>query len=658
MQYEKLSSKVNKTSNSLIRLIILGLCIFSGIIIISIILANTLSGNTDNVKLYKAQIDSNIAEKMAFINTVANGASSIDGDYYAYVDSMVEQYDDVSAVYVCVEEDGVVYQDGVMTYMSGGWLPPDDFVVTQRAWYEGSYGKDAPFISEPYVDEQSGNICITLSKTIYKNGTPIGVAGLDMYMDDLVSLIEGSYQGGNYVFITTGDGTILTHPNKALALSVTASTNVKDALDGKYDKVCKSELKNNIIFDYSGGSKFAINSKSTITGWNIVAITSFGWVILLALGIIAFAIILGFVLSKITSRLVKKDITPLFAPLEEISSNVSKISEGELNYEFIEDKQSDEVNTLSTELNTTIDSLRSYISEITNVVTLIADKNLDFDVEKEFVGDFKAIKDALLKISEILNDSFKEMHDKANAVLDFSSELSNTSESVAQTATIQSESVLTASEEMNKLTSRMDQIAELATTIRDNTTDTNEKLEIGSKEMEALVESMNDIANCYSEIAGLVDEINSIASQTNLLALNASIEAARAGEAGRGFAVVADEINALSMSSADSSKKIGDAISRSLASVEKGKEQVEKTERIIKEGMNLSVNNTKAVSDIVVFVDEQRVSSGEISNNLQNISEMVENNAASAQENSSISFQLGECAIGLMDTLDEFELKK
>lgn len=658
MQYEKLSSKVNKTSNSLIRLIILGLCILSGIIIISIILANTLSDNTDNVKLYKTQIDSNITEKMAFINTVANGASSIEGDYYNYVDSMVEQYDDVSAVYVCVKEDGVIYQDGVMTYMSGGWLPPEDFVVTQRAWYEASFGKDEMYISDPYVDEQSGNICITLSKTIYKDGEAIGVAGLDMYMDDLVSLIEGSYNGGNYVFITTGDGTILTHPNTEIALSVTSSTNVKDALKGKYDKVCNSELKNNIIFDYKGGLKFAINSKSAVTGWNIVAITSFGWVVFLALGIIIFAIVLGFVLSKIASKLVERDINPLFAPLEEISSNVSKISEGELNYEFAEDKQSDEVNTLSTELNTTIDSLRNYISEITHVVTLIADKNLDFEVNKEFAGDFKAIKDALIKISEILNDSFKEMHEKANTVLNYSSELSNTSENVAETATVQSASVMTASEEMGKLTSRMEQIAELATSIKDNATDTNDKLAVGSKEMEALVASMDDIADCYSEIAGLVDEINSIASQTNLLALNASIEAARAGEAGRGFAVVADEINSLSTSSANSSQKIGAAISRSLASVEKGKEQVEKTATIIKDGMNLSINNTKAVSDIVVFVDEQRVSSEEISNNLQNISAMVENNAASAQENSAISTQLGECARGLMETINEFALKK
>ena len=657
MQYEKLSTKVNKTSSRLIRFIILGLCLFSGIIIVSIILGNTLSDNADNVKLYTAQIDSNISEKMAFINTVANGANAAQNDYYGYVDSMVEQYDDVSAVYVCVEEDGVVYKDGVMTYMSGGWLPPEDFVVTERAWYQGSYGKNEVYISEPYVDEQSGNICITLSKTIFKDGKAIGVAGLDMYMDALVSLIESSYKGGNYVFLTTGEGLILTHPNEEIALSVSSSTKIEDALKGKYKKVCDDSLKNHLIMDYSNGLKFAINSVSDVTGWNIVAVSAVGWVVFLVLGIFVFAIALGIVLGKLVNKLIAKDINPLFAPLEEISSNVSKISDGELSYAFMEDQQSEEVNTLSTELNTTINSLKNYISEITNVVTLIADKNLDFQVEEEFAGDFRAIKDALIKIADVLNESFVEMHGQASTVLDYSSDLSSTSEQVAETATVQSEAVMAASDAMHKLTARMEQIAGLATSIKDNASDTNDKLAIGSKEMEELVESMNEISDCYDEIAGFVDEINNIASQTNLLALNASIEAARAGEAGKGFAVVAGEINALSMSSAASSEKISQAITKSLASVEKGREQLSRTEKIINDGMNLSVNNTKAVAEIVEFVGEQKRSSEEISENLKSISSMVETNAASAQENSAISAQLGECAKSLMETIDQFDLK-
>lgn len=658
IQYEKLSAKVNKTVSKITRIIILGLCFLAGLIIITLMNLNTVRANNDRVKLYTAEIDSNISEKMAFINTVATGAASAKEDYYAFVDSMVAQYKDVSAVYVCVAEDGVIYKDGIMTYMSGGWLPPEDFVVSERAWYVGSYGKDEVFISEPYVDEQSGNICITLSKTIYENGKAIGVAGLDMYMDDLVALIEDSYDGGNYVFLTTADGVILTHPNKELALSVTSSSNVNDALNGKYKELCETTLKAKTIIDYQGSLKFAVNNRSEITGWNVVAISAYGWIIALAAGIIAFAVIAGIVIGKLVSVLIAKDLIPMFAPLEGIAGNVSKISDGELSYEFEEDKQSKEINTLSNELNKTIKSLKGYISEITHAVNMIADKNLDFTVEQEFSGDYLAIKDALVEITEVLNGSFIEMREQAATVLEYSGELSSTSESVAETATVQSGSVFAAAEEMNRLTGGMEQIASLAASIKENAVDTTEKLTIGNEEMAALVESMDEIAACYSEIAGLVEEINGIASQTNLLALNASIEAARAGEAGRGFAVVADEINTLSMSSANSSQKIGAAISKSLLSVEKGREQVAKTERIIRDGMSLSANNTEHVAEIVEFVDAQRVSSEEISGNLQNISAMVENNAASAQENSAISTQLGECAKVLLETIEQFKLKE
>ena len=64
------------------------------------------------------------------------------------------------------------------------------------------------------------------------------------------------------------------------------------------------------------------------------------------------------------------------------------------------------------------------------------------------------------------------------------------------------------------------------------------------------------------------------------------------------------------------------------------------------------------VSDIVGYVDAQKESADEIFNNLSNIAEMVEGNAASAQENSAISTSLGECAQNLMDTISEFKLKQ
>ena len=660
MELQKLSSNVNKRAGLSIRRIIFGLCLLAGGAILAIIISYTIRDNSKQVQLYSSQIDNAMSEKIAFINAVAAGASSgiAGSDYYAYVDAMVEQFDDVSAVYVCVKQDGVIYSDGIMTYMSGGWLPGEDFVVSERSWYQGAINSQDVYVSEPYVDEQSGNICITLSKTIYRGGSVIGVAGMDMYMDDLVTLIESSYKGGNYVFLVSKEGTVLTHPNEDIALSNAKSTTISDALNGKYKGVYENKLATKLILDYNGGLKFAICNVAGTTGWNVIAVISLTWIVAVIVLIMILTVVFGFVLERLAKLQLTSGINPMFSPLEELAANVSKISKGELDYVFHVDEQSQEVNALSIALNDTMKGLQHYISEITNTVTSISEKNLDFSITGDYAGDYEKIEIALIDIVKVLNESFAEINEQAATVLQYSADLSETSESVAHVATKQSESVMNASREMKNLTDDMEKIAGLAASIKENTDHVNDRLSVGNEEMNELVMAIDEIARCYDEIAGFVTEINAIASQTNLLALNASIEAARAGEAGRGFAVVAGEIGTLSANSSQASAKIQDVIAHSLVSVERGKELVARTDKTISDSADFSANNTRIVDEIVSFVGTQKSSAEDISVSITKISEMVEDNAASAEENAAISSNLGECAQTLMNTIAQFQLKK
>jgi len=457
--------------------------------------------------------------------------------------------------------------------------------------------------------------------------------------------------------LTTGEGTILTHPNESIALTAESSCNIKDALKGKYESVCEEELATKLIMDYSGGLKFAISSKAESTGWNVVAVIGLQWVLVIIVLIIVLAIVLGILIGKFAQKRLIAGIAPMFVPLEELATNVSRISEGDLEYTFSVDEQSEEINALSRALNSTMQELQIYISGITDTVTAISEKNLSYSVEGEYSGDYSKIKDALVNIKAVLNESFIDINGQAKAVLDYANGLSGMSESVAQTATGQSEAILNASDEMGTLTKGMEDVAGYANEIKLNTDKTNKTLESGNTEMAELVEAMNDIVTCYGEIAEFVTEINAIASQTNLLALNASIEAARAGEAGRGFAVVADEIGSLSDNSTQASRKIGEVIEKSLKSVEKGKSLVAKTEKTIMESVSYSNENAKLVEEIANFVELQREAANVISADLKNISDMVESNAACAEENSAIAISLGECAKSLMDTIDQFSLR-
>ncbi len=660
MKLEELNYNVNKKVNQLVKRIIYGLCILAGLIVFVIISYYTVSSNKENVKLYGSKIDNTMSEKVAFINTIATGASSetAKADYSKYVDKMVELYDDVSAVYVCVKQEDAIYKDGIMTYMSGGWVPEADFIVSEREWYSGAEATDDVYVSEPYVDEQTGNICITLSKAIYEDKTFVGVAGLDMYMNDLVSLIEDSYRNGNYIFLVSGKGTILTHPNKEIALSAEKSSTVSDALNGAYKDVYKKEQATKVIRDYKGGLKFAVSDKMKSTDWTVVAVIPMTGLLI----VIAITILLSAAFSVGMTKLLKfqlsSGISPMFAPLKELALNVSKISDGELDYSFQVDEHSREVNALSLALNETIKKLQYYISGITNTVTAISEKNLDFEVEGEYAGDYENIKKALSGILSVLNESFSEINKQSAVLLEDSDQLSATSESVATTASLQNNAVQNLFQEIKSLAENMENIVEAAESIKDNGNIANERLAIGNTEMGKLVEAMDDIMSCYGEIAEFVTEINSIASNTNLLALNASIEAARAGESGRGFSVVADEISELSAQSSQSAARISNVINHSLESVEKGKELVERTAKTLSDSAQYSAGNTEMVDEIVNSVETQKSSMDEIVANIQEISEMVENNAASAQENTAVSINLRESAQSLRDTIAQFQLKK
>ncbi len=660
MALQKLSTSVNKGASRSVKRIITLLCLIAGIAIMIIIMNNSMNSNIADVKLYSSEIEKSMTEKISFINTIADGVTSgsVDKDgYYSYVDTMVDAYDDVSAVYLVIYDGNTEYPDGYFTYMCGEWIPPTDFVVSDRAWFQGAMNTDDVYISDPYVDEQSGEICITLAKKIYSGGKAIGVAGLDMYMGDLVKLIESSYEGGNYVFLVAADGTILTHPNKNIALSVSKSTKISEALKGKYNAVANKTLKNKLIMDYSGGAKFAVGNKSAVTGWTIISVTSLTSDFIIILAVILIAIGLSFAISAIATKSLTSAVKPLFAPLEVLSENVSAISDGKLNYRFEVDEKSEEVNKLSLALNDTLSCLQQFIKQITETVTAISDKNLSFEIEGEYTGDYENIKNAMGNIINVLNSSFNDINKQASIVLEYSSNLSRTSEQVADSATNQSEAVMNASEEMNNLTNNMEKIAEITEKIKDNTSKTNESLVTGSKEMKELVAAMDEITSCFEDIATFVQEINEIASQTNLLSLNASIEAARAGEAGKGFAVVASEISSLANTSSQASTKISESISKSQAAVNKGREMVNSTSKTIEESVINSEASDSMVKEIVGFVETQKVSAVNISHNLNNISAIVETNAASAQENSAISIQLGDCAKSLMNSIGEFQLK-
>ena len=173
-----------------------------------------------------------------------------------------------------------------------------------------------------------------------------------------------------------------------------------------------------------------------------------------------------------------------------------------------------------------------------------------------------------------------------------------------------------------------------------------------TEELGAVVDTTNKMAELSAEIENVLNgfreefenvktetgAIVGISSKTNLLALNASIEAARAGEAGKGFAVVADEIRELSNGTKISSGRIMSALANLEETSQKMLDAISETVALIQDNIQKVSNVERSVTDITAdaqmlgvniktvdnAVKEVETSNKTLTNNMHEVCDLME----------------------------------
>ena len=364
-----------------------------------------------------------------------------------------------------------------------------------------------------------------------------------------------------------------------------------------------------------------------------------------------------------SSRVQEKKAAYIRDEVQKLLTSMDSLSQGELNISITVQSADEDTldvhgvfSSIAAKLLESVSSIRRYIAEISSVLAQVSLGNLRVGVASEFRGDFAELKASINRIVESLGGMLSDINIAAEQVASGTKQVSDGSQSISQGATEQASSIeqLTVS------------IADIASQTRDNAQKAVKASEFsslvkanaadGTLQMEGLHQAMQAINEASSDISRIIKVVDEIAFQTNILALNAAVEAARAGAHGKGFAVVAEEVRNLAQRSAKAASETTELIDGSVKKAEAGTKIANDTAEKLTGIMEAAEKAAALVGDIASASNEQATAIAQVNRGIEQMSQVVQTNAATAEQAAAASEELSGQAAFLKKQVNRFTL--
>ncbi len=346
--------------------------------------------------------------------------------------------------------------------------------------------------------------------------------------------------------------------------------------------------------------------------------------------------------------------TKIIKPITQVTEKTSSVVfDGKLDIEVDENilKRKDEIG----KLGNICKSLIEFEKGKERILLALANNN--WDVEYSIRSDQDTLGIAINKLIKNINSFFTHVNSISDEVNNNAQQVNESSQSLSQGAT-------TSAASLEEITSTMTEIGSQSKTNSD-TANTANKIVVtakdvaskGSNHMNEMTSAMEDINSSSQEISKIIKVIDDIAFQTNLLALNAAVEAARAGRHGKGFAVVAEEVRNLASRSAKAARETSELIDSSQGKVDRGTSIANETAESLNEIVTEITKAADLIGEISAASNEQAIGVAQVSQGLQQIDEVTQQNTASSEEIASSANYLANQSAKLKELLSRFKLK-
>jgi methyl-accepting chemotaxis protein len=343
--------------------------------------------------------------------------------------------------------------------------------------------------------------------------------------------------------------------------------------------------------------------------------------------------------------------------INDVKSVFNDIKHGDLSHRVNENSSDESLMELKNLINDVLIYLNSAISNNINDVTKVLNEFGKYN----FVPTINSQNGQIAKNADELGEMITKMlitnKENAYTLLNGAQELTKNVEHLNSSANHQAASLEETSASIEQIMSNIEQTVDKARVMAQNADEAKKSANIGKELAHSTSVAMDEIQSQTKRINESIEAIDQIAFQTNILSLNAAVEAATAGESGKGFAVVAGEVRNLAGRSAEAAKEIKNIVESATTKTDEGKDI---SDKMLNEFIHLNdkISETSTlVSDVAGASSEQMNGVQQISNSINELDKLSQENAKIASMANDIAAQTSKIAHNIVEDTEQKEFR-